>query len=459
MALSPYLSCAGSDAPARHPRAVPSALALAAAWGAVLWWSPAARGAETLEELAAENQALRAQVQAQQKMIETLESRMDALEQRTAPASAAAASPASPAALPADPAPPPAAGPPAETIAGSGASAVHLSGEAGFAYFATGDDGAYPTGEFRVDEARLYVDAAAGGDFYFHGEIDPITREATDAEARFGEIYAEAEDLPGGLNLRAGRFNIPFGEEYEYRNVMENSLVTHSLSDVWGFDEGVEGYGAAGPWSYAAALLDGGVNPLNRGHSSLSAAARVGFDPSTVWGLSLSGMRTGWVNAAADTLSAVWFANGFFRALPGASQFDVDLAEIDFHAAWRGGHLRAAAGIAAYRDDGPAGNGRNITYGYIEDVQPLVASLYAALRYSAIAAPKGYPLVGDGTDEDYLFSPVLTTHLERLSLGLGYRFSDPVLLKIDFAPEWGDTLNDGDRSGEQFFGAELAVKF
>ncbi|HZZ58566.1 MAG TPA: hypothetical protein VFE31_12105 [Opitutaceae bacterium] len=415
------------------------------------------RADPTLEQLAAENQSLRAQVQAQQKTIDALAARMDALERKTAPASDPAG--ASVSSAPAAPAPAEAPPPPAETAADSGAGAVHLSGEAGAAYFATGSDGEFPNGEFRIDEARLYLDAPVWGDVYFHGEIDPMTREAQDDSTHLGEVFAEVEDLPGGVNLRAGRFNIPFGEEYQFRNVMENSLISHSLADIWGFDEGVELYGSGGPWSYAAAVLDGSVNPLNRGHDGVSAAARVGFDPNANWGLILSAMTTGNVSARQDTISAVWFAGGFFVGLPGATDFHVTLVEADAHAAWRGGHVRAAAGVAAYADNGPAGDSRNLSYAYAEGVQPLFGSLYGAVRYSAIAAPKGYPLTGQGTAEDYLFGGVLTTHLERLSLGLGYRFADPLLLKVDFSQEWGRTIGEGDRDGENLFGTELGVKF
>src|SRR5688500_11380786 len=36
---------------------------------------------------------------------------------------------------------------------------LHISGEGGVAYFHTGSDGQYPGGSFRVDEAKLFVEA------------------------------------------------------------------------------------------------------------------------------------------------------------------------------------------------------------------------------------------------------------------------------------------------------------
>ncbi|HEY3754566.1 MAG TPA: hypothetical protein VGL42_00295 [Opitutaceae bacterium] len=407
----------------------------------------------TLQDLADQNQALKAQVEAQQKRIEQLEARLEALERPNAAPAKPAATPASAEVEPTRP----------ETSALSAAAgeaaALRVSGEAGFAYFQTGRDGTYPKGEFRVDEARIYLDAPVSGSVYFHGEIDPATREASNGNLSVGGLYAEVEDLPLGLNVRAGRIDIPFGEEYERRTVMDNPLVAHSLSDLWGFDEGVEVFGSSNAFSYVASLLDGDLNSVNRAHSSLSGTVRVGYDPNSTWGIGASAMRTGWLNGAQSELSALWFANGFFVALPKATSFDADLAEFDVHAAWGKSQLRAAVGVAAYQDNGPAANRRHFTYGYIEDVQPLIDSLSASLRWSAIAVPHGYPLVGQGASGPYLFGNILTTQLERLSFGFDYQFADPVLLKVDYSPEWGKTTNAGKRDNEQFFSTELGVKF
>ncbi len=200
-----------------------------------------APAAPSVAELAAENRALRTQVEAQQKLIEELKARMDAWDQsRPHPA-------------PSAPEPPPAGSdrvrPPAAPSEAAGSSAVRLSAEAGVGYFATGRDGNFPTGEFRVDEARIYLEAQLTGNAFFHAELDPTTREGGDDAARLGQLYAELEDVwgpSGTVNLRAGRIDIPFGEEYQYRSAIDNPLIAHSLSDIWGFDGGVETYGSSG---------------------------------------------------------------------------------------------------------------------------------------------------------------------------------------------------------------------
>jgi hypothetical protein len=49
--------------------------------------------------------------------------------------------------------------------------------------------------------------------------------------------------------------------------------------------------------------------------------------------------------------------------------------------------------------------------------------------------------------------------LERLSVGLGYRFGDPLMLKVEYSPEWGQTLATSPRDGANLFSSELGLKF
>jgi len=94
---------------------------------------------------------------------------------------------------------------------------LSLSGEAGFAFFKSGSQGQFPHGEFRVDEARLFLEAEVGQDVYTYLGLDLATRE--DNNVRLGEAYVDFENVSKlwhhdrQVNLRFGRFYIPFGEE------------------------------------------------------------------------------------------------------------------------------------------------------------------------------------------------------------------------------------------------------
>jgi hypothetical protein len=253
------------------------------------------------------------------------------------------------------------------------------------------------------------------------------------------------------------------------RGPVDDPLISHSLSDIWGPDEGAEIYGSLGAWSYAAAVQNGGISQVHDYHSSKAFAARLGWDPMGWLHLSASAMRTGEVatvspvTSIGDNLTALWFANAFFRALGPAtrtSNFWADLYEGDAVVTWKGGQARAAFGQVYFDDSDPlVDDSRRLTYGFIEGQQSITDNLYAAARYSEIQAPGGYPLAGLGNPGTYFYRPSFTDELRRLSLGLGYRFGPPLVLKVEYSWENGHMTNGVARDQEDFFGAQLGLKF
>lgn len=343
---------------------------------------------------------------------------------------------------------------------------VNLSGEGGVAFFNTGREGFAPNSEFRVDEARLFIEAPIWKSVYFYGDVDLATHENTDLALYLGELYLDFEDVSqlwgrdGQLNIRAGRMNIPFGEEYLLRNAIDDPLISHSLSDLWGFDPGVEIYGAAGKFGYVLAVQNGGRSGVQDFNGDKSVTGKICFDPDKHWHFSVSGMRTGDLSAQNDFLSAEWFGNGFFQSLgsPATTVFHANLVEGDVTARWASGHVAAFGGYARYGDNDPGvNNGRDIFYYSIEGVQNLPRKFYAAARFSEVLAQRGVPVMGFGSGNDYFSA--LTTELWRLSLGLGYRFSDRLLIKTEYSFEQGREADGGTRNHENFFGTEAAFKF
>ena len=283
---------------------------------------------------------------------------------------------------------------------------VRLSGDAGLGYFKSGSGGQFPNGDFRIDEARLFVEAPVVNDVYLVSELDLMTREASDESLHLGEVYADIENLSGHwgrenlLSLKAGRFNIPFGEEYQFRYPLENPMISHSLSDLWGFDQGLEAYGNAAPFTYVVSVQDGGAHALHNYSPGKAVAGRIGFDPFHWLHLSASAMRTGDLSAVDDQYAALWFGGAFLRPLgptPVTTRFGANLYELDGSVRWPGGSLKAAGGIVRFDDNDPlADDLRRMRYGYVEGVQHLTDAMYASVRYSLIRAPSGYPLVGQG---------------------------------------------------------------
>jgi hypothetical protein len=344
---------------------------------------------------------------------------------------------------------------------------VNLSGEGGVAFFKTGSEGFAPDSDFRVDEARLFVEAPIWKEVYFYSGVNLATREDPNLGLYLDELYLDFEDVSqlwgrdNQLNVRAGRMDIPFGEEYLTRYAIDNPLISHSVSDFWGVAPGVELYGALDKFSYVLAVQNGGgANGVQDFDNDKSVAGRIGFDPNRHWHFSVSGMRTGDLNVQEDMISALWFGNGFFQSLggPGTTIFYVNLVEGDVTARWNGGHVSVFGGYARYGDNDPAADdGRNIYYYSIEGVQDLPEKFYAAMRFSEVLAADGIPIVGEGSPGDYFSDPA--TELWRFSLGLGYRFSDRLVLKAEYSFEGGRELSGESRDRENFFGTEAAFKF
>lgn len=410
------------------------------------------------EALQKRNAALEEIVRKQATVIEGLNQRVTALEKSDAER-AQTSRPAEDAA------------PAAKSGSGFSFGKINISGEGAVALFDSGAKGMFPNAEFRVDEAKLFVEAPVWEDVYFFTELNLTRREDTDLNLRVGEFYLDFEnvsklwDRDRLLNLRIGRLDIPFGEEYSTRDAINNPLISHSLSDFWGVDEGLELYGAAGKFSYVVAIQNGGIPVTQDFTRDKSVAGRISYDPTPRLHFSVSAMRTGELDANLDYLSELWFGNGWFRSIgsPATTRFHANLVEGDLAVRWTGGHLKAFGGAACYGDNDPAqSNARRMYFYSVEAQQQLARKFYAAARFSQLFADKGYPLPGNGNWNDYLFNYApngLATGLWRLSLGVGYRFSEHLLLKAEYTVERGRQLTGESRDHEDLFAAEAAFKF
>ena len=346
---------------------------------------------------------------------------------------------------------------------------VRIAAEAGIAFFKTGRDGQFPKDEFRVDDPVITLEAPVFKDVYFFSELKLLTRETNVENFQLGELYVDFEDVSaawgqkGLLSVRAGRINIPFGEEYLRRTPVTNPLISHSLSDIWGVDEGVEIYGRLGPAQYVLAVQNGGTSRLRDFNADKAIAGRVSWQPVRWLRVSGSAMRTGEIASIADNLTEVWFANGFFRAIGPVTRtgaFWANLKQVDAVATWKGGQASINLGRAHYDDSDPlVNNARNIRYGALELEQRLLGGLYGAVRYSEIRVGRGYPLAGWGQMGPFFFRPLFTDRLQRTSLGFGYRFGPPLVLKLEYTWETGHTTSGVTRNNEDFLGAEVGMKF
>lgn len=397
---------------------------------------------QRLNDLEAQNRALRSELDAQRQVIDALKARLPEVSSL----------------------------PDSEAVPNSAVKfgRLQISGEGGVAYFHSGSDGEYSEGSFRVDEAKLFFEAPLSTSTYIFAELDLVTREANDEFFHLGELYVEFENLlrlwtdENYLSARFGRMDIPFGEEYLVRDVIDNPLISHSLSDFWGIDEGIELYGSGLGFDYVLAVQNGSHPTLRDYDSDKSVAGRLGYNFGNRARLSFSGIRTGDISTEGDELSELWFGNGFFRSLGPATStptFSATVYEIDAQAFWKTGHLKLAGGMFEYEDsDTTVNRTRDGQYYYAELLQQITSKLYSAGRFSQILADEGMPIVGHGDFGKYFFGP-LTEDLWRLGIGLGYRWNENLLAKIEYTLERGQLMDGTDRDHHDFFGAEIGFKF
>lgn len=408
---------------------------------------------QRLKQLEQQNQALQEKLKQQQALIDDLAKKLSNVETKSA--GGAAEEPAS---------------------KGINFGQMRISGEGGVGVFHTSADGQYYTAPFRVDEAKLFVEAPLWKNYVFaYGELDLLTRERqvsgpADEAFHLGELYVDFEglsrlwDKPGMLGLRIGRIDIPFGEEYMSRDAIDNPLISHSLTDFWGVDEGIELYGGVSKFDYVFAVQNGGHPALADFDRDKSFAGRLGWRPTKWLRVSASGLRTGDLDAANDFMSELWFGNGFIRAIgAGATKYGAEVYEGDVQAFWKTGHLKAAGGFLKYDDNSPVGaaSDRDVYFYYVEAMQrlPQVTKLYAAARFSQIFVDNGFPIVGHGDFGNYFFNPgTMTDRMWRASLGGGYQFSEHLTLKLEYTLERRHEVVS-DSENLHFVAAEVAFGF
>lgn len=403
-------------------------------------------GEEPWKELQEQNRLLRAQIQAQQRQLDELRGQVERLAEGREGSFGTQNSTSSPASD----------------------RKLIVSGEVGAAWFAASQNGQYANKEFRIDDANIRLEASIAKNTYLFGEVQLVKREAPDENFRLGEFYFEFENVSGAwggpdrlVNVRVGRVDIPFGEEYLYRDPLTNPLVTHSLSDIWGTDEGVEIFGEFGRSSYAVAVQNGSSKTMRDYNSDKSVTFRYGYDLTPRLRVSASAMRTGKLDSVREPMSEVWIGNNLFRNIGSTAStlHQAEIGELDSIYRWRGGHLMVAAGRARYRDNDPrADNTRHFTYYQAEAMQFLTREWYAAARFSTLTADRGYPLAGIGSFGRYFMGSLQTKEMERITLGAGYRFNRSLVLKFDYTFE-DARLTTGAPRDTQMFSFESAIGF
>jgi len=389
--------------------------------------------------------------------------------------------------------------------AGDWSERIRLSGSSELDYLQGqgADYGLYDEGSTQIYDARVFLDADLGSDARI-GE-STVYRDAGftfewnlvrlgSLRNEIGDLYVDLRGLGGAdwLNLEAGRFQIPFGENYLRfgRGRKSDPFVALSAAPPWFWDEGVKLWGKSsnGRFGYVASVTDGegGINLEN--NSSKQVTLKLSWDPSEWLHLSASALRTGRLgNDDTPAVASVWLGEAFPKMFGGGSSavnFDHgaaiadgpnELSNITVIGADAVVNLPAArvwlsAGNAAIDSTGPSVYNRDLLYWLAEVVfqlraiTPALDPMYLAVRANGLGTydkDEGYLLDFRYRDVGYNMRA-----LDAYAVALGLPLGNHIVLKAQYAiqnmdlvrgitdQDIRDAANDAD-----FFGMEIGVHF
>ena len=353
---------------------------------------------------------------------------------------------------------------------------IRISGYGAFGYYDSGGAGGVPEGSFLVKEASLFVEAQIWEKIAFFSETW-ITHYLFDSGSGFdvGELYVKFSDLFGTENgarigLKAGRIDVPFGEDYARLDATDDPLISLSAAAPWAIDEGVEVYGRANALRWVLAATNGNIDLGGDDTQSKLWSGKVACDVTPDVYLSASLLEAG-----ETGVSTIWFGRGlitpvglFAGSAAGTSPSESVSATLWEGDARLGGSRSWSLGLqygGGLVDDDVDSFDRGLYWFQVEPAVHLTAELSLILRYSEIGT--------DDPDEGYLFEGDIfgsgdelgydTHRMQRLSGGLRLALNPHVQIKAEVGHDWYDVIPgstfDPANDDRLFAGIETVVSF
>jgi hypothetical protein len=201
---------------------------------------------------------------------------------------------------------------------------VRLSGSADVGFFGGGDKSVTPDEGFDIWDTRLFVDAELAEDVPL-GDLTAVRNIGFTFEwnlirvgATFNDVGLAYIDLEGigdspWLNLRVGRFQIPFGEAYKLysKGYAKRSFVEQPVGGPWWWDEGLLVHGSAttGRFGYLASVTNGDSD-FNDVGGGVQLTLKLWTQPFDWFYASASGLFT---TELGDLDGALWLGEGWAR--------------------------------------------------------------------------------------------------------------------------------------------------
>ncbi|MDH3222880.1 MAG: hypothetical protein OEO23_04125 [Gemmatimonadota bacterium] len=353
-----------------------------------------------------------------------------------------------------------------------------LSGFGAFGFIDSGETGTAPEGGFQIQEATIFVETDIWRNSSIFVEIQTNRLGADESKfIRTAEVYGHFRDLietPSlNLGLKAGRIDIPFGEEYLAQDAPDNPLISFSAAYPYGWDEGVLLYGEAWGVGWIAAVTDGADDRSIEDNSEKAYNLKLYGDAFSWLYLSGSLMKNG-----DASKSAVEFGGSHFQPI-GASHpstvgaspspavdallYEVD-AKIRLGDNRLGGYLSGAFGQAA-QDDADDAFDRDLRWHTIEGLISGQGGLYLAARYSEVGTydpVRGWHFDGKPTAGGNGAFGYDVERFRRVSLGVGWDPNPQVRLKVEVGEDDFKLIESaipGSDGSRTLFGVGLTMRF
>ncbi|MFK7741989.1 MAG: hypothetical protein AB8H80_16860 [Planctomycetota bacterium] len=317
-----------------------------------------------------------------------------------------------------------------------------LSGFVAGRYFDTASGGARPDGALGIQAASLFVDVGVRDVARAFLELRfDYFQEAGLNQASIGEAYIQIDDVLGvgdstGLNLRIGRFDLPFSEWYQQEDPNRNRMIGFPVMMPYRWDEGVLGFADYGSWGFAASISDGTWSRNSESGIAPAATLRLHARPHDSLYVSASGH---YVHEADQT--AICTAGSLLTPVQGGAagispsqEVRTSMAAVDVK--WQPSesfHLHATAGTGQIDDEVSAFD-RTFYWWTIEPSYRFAPQWQAVLRWSGVGtfdAEDGYQFearpYGNGV-QSYGFD---LQSIQRLGAGVSCSLAEELVLKFE----------------------------
>ncbi len=351
---------------------------------------------------------------------------------------------------------------------------IALSGYGALAYLDSGGTGTTSDGSFVVKEASLFLDAQVWERTSFFTEVW-LARYQFGTGFSLNEYYLQfsnlfAPDGEQGLGVKAGKFELPFGEEYLRWDANETPLITFSAADPYGVDEGVELYGALGPVHWITAVTNGATGSgADDGPAKLGVAKLYGdLNQDLYWSASVLGTGTTQRSAlrlGGSTITSVGFEGDSSAGTSPSDEVKSLCWELDTRiASTRVAHLNLQFGRAGIDDEEDAFD-RDLSWFLVEPAFRLREDLELVLRWSEIGTyddEEGYRFAGKQMADGETFGYDVSV-MRRLSTGLRWTVNPHLAVKFEAGQDHFDLIDasalDEDNNERLFFAVELVASF